>query len=176
MSINYLSEYDFPFLPAIDFYSEWKKVQAVAKRHPWLNYHGYFDSKLSWLGYCRSMRIADTTWTRHQWKKKDYLDQIYRSRYWLSQCEFTKTLNRRQSSYAYKHGVENWWRRTQEKLELSPVRSCYVSNGCLIMAALTLGLNFSHKWGDDYSLNVALPISQKSLKHLQRDFTDLFYP
>jgi hypothetical protein len=176
MATKYLSEYGFPFLPTIDFYSEWKKVQAAAKKHPWSNYHGYFDSKLSWLKYCSSMQIANTAWSVHQWKNKDFLDQVYRSRYWLSQCEFIKTLNRRHSSYGYKHGAENWWGRVQKTFELSPVRSSYISNGCLIMAALTLGLNFSNRWGGQCSLNVALPIGEKSLKHLKRDFTDVFYP
>jgi hypothetical protein len=176
MDTKYLSEYDFPFLPAIDFYSEWIKVRAAAKKYPWSNYHGYFDNELTWLRYCSSMRIANTSWSVCQWKNKDYLDQVYRSRYWLSQLEFTKTLNRRQSSYGYKHGAENWWRRAQEGLKLSPVRSSYVSNGCLIMAALTLGLNFSNQWGGHCLLNVAFPINQKSLKRLLRDFSDLYYP
>jgi hypothetical protein len=44
------------------------------------------------------------------------------------------------------------------------------------MAALTLGLNFSNQWEGHSSLNVALPIGEKSLKHFQRDLSDLYYP
>lgn len=62
-------------------------------------------------------------------------DEIERSSTWVGQRIWTKTVNRRHTSYGYKHMVELWSRN--QKLTCS-----YVCNGAFIVAAVALGVPF----------------------------------
>jgi hypothetical protein len=109
-----LSEYDFPFLLGIDFESEWKRVLTVVEKHPWLTVDGYFQNEQQYRRYKIRMGPAASEfklWQIENWNDKYYLDQIYRSRYWLSQIDSIKSFNYRHTSYGLKHACENWWGR-----------------------------------------------------------------
>ena len=168
---EFLSEYDFPFLLGIDFESEWKRVLTVVEKHPWLTVDGYFQNEQQYRRYKVRMGTAASEfklWQIENWNDKYYLDQIYRSRYWLSQIDSIKSFNYRHTSYGLKHACENWWGRKQSKFGIQDTGS-YVANGCLIVAALILGWKFTDTYQGLRSLNVYFPISEKSLKRLKRD-------
>ena len=166
-----LSEYDFPFLLGIDFESEWKRVLTVVEKHPWLTVDGYFQNEQQYRRYKIRMGTAASEfklWQIENWNNKYYLDEIYRSRYWLSQIDSIKSFNYRHTSYGLKHACENWWGVEKSKLGIQDTGS-YVANGCLIVAALILEWKFTDTYQGYRSLNVYFPISEKSLKRLKAD-------
>lgn len=166
-----LSEYEFPFLAPIDFKSEWKRVLTVVKKHPWLTVDGYFQTEQQYRHYKIRMKSESSElnlWETKNWNHKYYLDQIYRSRYWLSQINSIKSFNYRHTSYGLKHACENWWHIELRKLDIQDAGS-YVANGCLIVAALILEWKFTDTYQGYRSLNVYFPISEKSLKLLEPD-------
>jgi hypothetical protein len=63
--------------------------------------------------------------------KKDIPAQIATAVAWLQMVNRLKTINRRQTSYGYKHEVE-WWAAASKRHQ-------YVSNGSFLMAAKRLG-------------------------------------
>lgn len=165
-NVMYLSECIFDFLPAIDFEFEWESVKPIASKHPWLCWQGYFRSENH---YRRSTRNSHHN--IEHWNDKVYLDQIYRARYWLSLLTPSPRFNRRHNSYALKHYCERWWHpyvppRFEVCSGYTSVSS-YVSNGCLILAALSLGWKFSssHR-GRSTCLNLDFPFFEKSLRYL----------
>jgi hypothetical protein len=167
-----LSEYDFPFLLGIDLESEWKRVLTVVEKHPWLTVDGYFQNEQQYRRYQISMGTAASEvelWRIENWNDKYYLDEIYRSRYWLSQIDCIKSFNYRHTSYGLKHACENWWGVEKSKLGIEDSVS-YVANGCLIVAALILEWKFTDTYQGERSLNVHFPISEKSLKLLKPDY------
>jgi hypothetical protein len=108
-------------------------------------------------------------WQIKNWNDKYYLDQIYRSRYWLSQIDSIKSFNYRHTSYGLKHACENWWGIENSKLGMTGTGS-YVANGCLIVAALILEWKFTDIYKGHRSLSVYFQISEKSLKLLKPDY------
>src|SRR5919199_5860204 len=68
---------------------------------------------------------------------------------WLQQLISVKTLNKKHSSYGYKHVVENW-------------SNVYISNGAFIAAALAAGWHCEIT--NPNSPNVYLAMSERSLK------------
>ena len=168
---EFLSEYDFPFLLGIDFELEWKRVLTVVEKHPWLTVEGYFQNEQRYRRYQIRMGTAASEfklWQIENWNDKYYLDQIYRSRYWLSQIDSIKSFNYRHTSYGLKHACEYWWGRKQSKFGIKDT-GAYVANGSLIVAALILEWKFTNTYQGHRSLNVYFPISEKSLKRLKRD-------
>jgi hypothetical protein len=177
-----LSEYDFPFLPSINFESEWEKTSVVVNQHPWLNFSGYFRDESQQIEYeylMSSVRAGEfknwlqarEAWEPNKWNDKYYLDQIYRSRYWLSQLETITTFNRNHSSYGLKHYCEDWWKQIAHKFNAKSRHGGYICNGSLIVAGLSLGWKFSDTYKRHRSLNVDFPISEKSLKRLTQECT-----
>lgn len=176
-----LSENDFPFLPSINFESEWEKTSVVANQHPWLTFAGYFRNEDQQKEYefqmspMRGFKVYQEwlkvreVWEPSKWNDKYYLDQIYRSRYWLSQLETTKTFNRNHSSYGLKHYCEDWWGQMAGKFNAETSVGSYICNGSLIVAALSLGWKFSDMYKGHRSLNVDFPIGEKSLKRLTQE-------
>jgi len=81
--------------------------------------------------------------------------QFERATAWLRLCGRRKTINRRANSYLLKHEAEDWWRSQCERCDN------YVSNGCLLMAAIRLGFTFDRPaWRRDFP-NASLNISQR---------------
>jgi hypothetical protein len=168
MLIRYLSECGFDFLPAIDYEAEWEVVKPIVTQHPWLCSQGYFRSESEYLSCVR----RQATHNVDRWNCKPYLDQVYRSKYWLGLLAPTRNLNRHHNSYGLKHFCEDWWKpEAYERYRSFPgycVERSYVSNGSLILAAILLGWEFSdtHR-GRILRPNVYFPFSEKSLRLLE---------
>lgn len=163
-NVTYLSECIFDFLPAIDFDLEWELVKPIVTSLPWLCWRGLF---LSEKHYRQSInKLLHNT---DCWNNRSHLDQVYRARYWLGLLKPSSKFNRRHDSYALKHYCERWWqpyaieRSTQVEGSYT-VLSPYVSNGCLILGALSLGwkCSFKHR-GKITCPNIFLRFSEKSL-------------
>jgi len=179
-----LSEYDFPFLPSINFESEWERTALVANQHPWLTFSGYFKDEEHQKRYeleCSPMRgfkiheewlKVMEVWDPSKWNDKYYLDQIYRSRYWLSQLEIIKRMNGRGPSYKLKDYCGNWWGNLADEFNIeTSVSSRYICEGSLIIAGLSLGWKLSH--GGAYLWeSVYFPVSVRSLKRMTRGVID----
>ena len=106
IKMRLLSECNFDFLPAIDFEVEWESVKPIARQHPWLCWQGYFRSESE---YRSSIKARQATHNVDSWNNKQYLDQIYRSKYWLGLLAPTHKFNRLHDSYGLKHFCEDWW-------------------------------------------------------------------
>jgi hypothetical protein len=91
-------------------------------------------------------------------KLEDNLDQIAIAAAWIKGIEPTQTLNKRHTSYGYKHLVEDWTRRRIKAGESIP---SYISNGSFIAAAVGLGLKFKQ---DGVSPNAFFNFSERSVK------------
>ena len=167
--MHYLSECSFEFLPAIDFEVEWKAVESIVNRHPWLCWQGYFRSEKD---YRRSITNLQSDRCVDHWRDKRYLDQVYRAKCWLNLLKPSSRFNRRHTSYGLKHFCERWWRPYVSPLfsvcDGYTSVSSYVSNGSLILAALSLGWDFSTtNEGRNACPNVYFPFSEKSLRLLR---------
>ncbi len=79
------------------------------------------------------------------------VNQIRLCANWLTNHQIIGSFNRRYDSYKYKHIVER-------------MHGTYISNGALIAAAIGLGLQWERQ--DWRSLNVYLPLSERTVKLL----------
>ncbi len=84
------------------------------------------------------------------------VDQVAASVIWLEQIYSIRSLNRKRTSYSYKHLVEHYHREQG--------MPCYVSNGAFIAAALGHGLNVKHECPG--SPNVFVNISERAIQRL----------
>ena len=81
------------------------------------------------------------------------LNQFEIAKAWLSMCDRRKTVNRNNSSYGYKHMVEDW-------------AGTYISNGAMIAAAIAMDIKVEpcHY----ASLNAYFAISSLSVRYLAK--------
>ena len=168
IKMRLLSEYNFDFLPAIDLEKEWDFVKPVLTNHPWLRWQGYFRSERDYRSFLNRPQVASSI---DDWRDESYLDQVYRARHWLGLLTPTRKINRLHSSYGLKHWCEDWWQIHGSAWRMAnggEVLSSGVSNGSLILAALSLGWNFTtiHERRDTCP-NVWFPFSEKSLRLLR---------
>jgi hypothetical protein len=81
------------------------------------------------------------------------LNEFEIAKAWLSMCDRRKTVNRNNSSYGYKHMVEDW-------------AGTYISNGAMIAAAIAMDIKVEpcHY----ASLNAYFAISSLSVRRLAK--------
>jgi hypothetical protein len=86
----------------------------------------------------------------------DHLDEIAMCADWAKLQQPTKAINRRHSSYGYKHHVESWCRKRNKCGEDLPT---YFANGSFIAAAVGLGFEFNRA-----DPNVYFNFSERTVK------------
>jgi hypothetical protein len=94
---------------------------------------------ISWVGLHRGPARCRAEWDNHG--EAGLAEEIACATEWLSQWPKAKAINCKSDSYGFKHRAEEWHRARG--------KSCYVSNGALIMAAHRLG--FTIEPADDFS-------------------------
>jgi hypothetical protein len=112
------------------------------KEDPKMTLRDEFEAKMiSWIGlHCDPLRCK-AEWDRSSADESYLAEEIACAAEWLAQWPKTRTLNQKADSYGFKHRAEDWQRARG--------KSCYISNGALIMAAHRLG--FAIEPADDFS-------------------------
>jgi len=90
---------------------------------------------------------------------EDRLDEIATCAEWLKRINQIETINKRHTSYGYKHSVERWRRSPTSTGESTP---SYVANGSFIAAAVGLGFKFMQ-----FGPNACFNFSERALKQLR---------
>jgi hypothetical protein len=98
-----------------------------------------FEPKLiSPFGYHLDAERCAERWNGNTWPDDDLARQIALATAWLRRVEKRKSPNKQiGTSYGLKHRVTGWLRGSGFQNH-----NCYVSNGCLLMAASRLGFVF----------------------------------
>ena len=91
---------------------------------------------------------------RSKWA--DYMHEVAACVDWLDTANRIKSLNKRHSSYGYKHLVQSWCQSRVERGEVVPT---YIANGSFIAAAVGMGFSFEPEGPNAY-----FNISEKSVK------------
>ncbi len=91
---------------------------------------------------------------RNKWA--DYVHEVAACADWLDTATRIKSLNKRHSSYGYKHLVQRW---NLERVKRGKVVPTYIANGSFIAAAVGTGFSFELDGPNAY-----FNISEKSVK------------
>ena len=90
-----------------------------------------------------------------------FLDEVETCARWLEQQTKIKSINRKHTSYGYKHSVERWVDSYSDVHQ-------YISNGAVIAAAV--GLGFDVKRQNPGSPNAAINISERRFREFESTY------
>lgn len=114
-----------------------EKFHAQIEQNPNLSYDG-------WRHYDRYFSESDFIESRNDLRTQKSFYQFLLCREWLSRCERSKTINKRLNSYGLKSIVQS-------------AADAYVSNGTLILAAISIGFVFRRSNSRNCWFNILIP-------------------
>lgn len=91
----------------------------------------------------------------------EFLDEVETCARWLEKQTKIKTVNRKHTSYGYKHSVERWVDSYSDVHQ-------YISNGAVIAAAVGLGFDVVRQ--NPGSPNAAINISEKGFREFESTY------